>query len=216
MTQDPQVGPRPARRLTVRTWRDPRLLTGVALVVGATALGARLAVAQDDADRYWSVRADVRAGEPVSADDLVAQRAGLTGAAAERYLLVDAELPADLDDLVWAHDVEAGALVEESAWDGAGEGSGHLPLRIATGSLPSDLGRGDRVDVWVGPGPGDDPELPAEQVLSAVRVMDPGGDASALGTDLTRTVVVDLGEVDLTGTDVAALAARHVTIVRVP
>lgn len=216
MTDEPQVGPRAARRLTVRRWRDPRLVTGIVLVVGATALGARVAVAQDDADRYWSVGSDVRAGEPVRASDLVPQSAGLTGSTSQRYVLVDAELPADLTDLVWTRDVSAGALVDETAWGRADDGAGHLPLRVALGSFPGDLGAGDRIDVWVGPGPGDDPTAAAEQVLADVRVVDPGGGGSALGTDLTRTVLVDLGELQLSGADVAALAARHVTIVRLP
>lgn len=206
---------RPARRVVVRRWRDPRLLAGVVLVVGATALGARVVVEADDTIEYWAVSHDVRAGETVARDDLVATRVRLDGASADAYVRVDDELPGDLDALRWSDDLGAGSLVDRDAWATGGESRGHLPVSVQTGFLPADLRIGDLVDVWVGPGPGETADLPAARFASGLRVLD-AGETETLGASVTRTVVLDLGSETLRGEQVAAIAAGHVTLVRVP
>lgn len=206
---------RPARRVVVRRWRDPRLLAGVVLVVGATALGARVVAAADDTVQYWAVSDDVRAGEPVGRDDLVATRARLDGASAETYVRVDDELPDELDALRWSDDLGAGSLVTRDAWATGDASEGHLPVSVQTGFLPADLAAGDLVDVWVGPGPGEPADVPAVRFGSGLRVVD-AGQTESLGASVTRTVVLDLGSETLRGEQVAAIAAGHVTLVRVP
>jgi hypothetical protein len=89
-----------------------------------------------------------------------------------------------------------------------------LPLTIASGAAPADLSRGDRVDVWVGPGPGDDAGQDAERVLRDVRVVSSGGSGTVRGAP-SRTVVVDVPDAELTGSVVSTVAAGHVTMVRV-
>ncbi|MEH3034018.1 MAG: hypothetical protein PGN07_08245 [Aeromicrobium erythreum] len=86
-----------------------------------------------------------------------------------------------------------------------------LPLVVAPGAAPTDLVRGDRVDVWTGPGPGDDTGLPARRVLGGVPVVSVGR-----GSGGGRTVVVDVGRRPLAPAVVAAVGAGHVTLVRVP
>ncbi|MFT4300053.1 MAG: hypothetical protein QM597_10510 [Aeromicrobium sp.] len=201
--------------MSARRWRDPRLLAGVVLVVGAMVVGARLVAAADDTVSYWAVADDVRAGDPVSADDLVAVEARLSGAAAEAHLRSDAELPKRLDDLTWAGDFAAGTLVSEASWNGDAGSHGHLPISVQTGYFPNDLKAGDRVDVWVGPAPGEGTAEAAVVTVEDVRVIDPG-QVESLGASVTRTIVVDLGDTVLVGDQVAALAAGHVTVVRVP
>ena len=206
---------RPARRVVVRRWRDPRLLAGVVLVVGATALGARVVADADDTVEYWAVSGDVRAGEAVGPDDLVATRVRLGGDSADAYVRVDAELPGRLDTLRWTDDLRRGSLVDHEAWATGEESRGHLPVSVQTGFLPGDLGSGDVVDVWVGPGPGEPTDLPAVRLASGLRVLD-AGESETLGASVTRTVVLDLGSETLRGEQVAAIAAGHVTLVRVP
>jgi hypothetical protein len=89
-----------------------------------------------------------------------------------------------------------------------------LPLTITAGAAPSDLQRGDRVDVWVGPGPGDDATQKAARVLRDVRVVSSGGSAAVHGAS-SSTVLVDVSEADLSGSVVSTVAAGHVTMVRV-
>lgn len=206
---------RPARRVVVRRWRDPRLLAGVVLVVGATALGARVVVEADDTVTYWSVSSDVRAGDTVRRDDLVATQVRLDGASSDAYVRVDEELPGELGTLRWTDDLARGSLVSRDAWTAGGESRGHLPVSVQTGFLPADLSAGDAVDVWVGPGPGEPTDVPAARFASGLRVLD-AGESETLGASVTRTVVLDLGSETLRGEQVAAIASGHVTLVRVP
>ncbi|MCK5892671.1 hypothetical protein [Aeromicrobium sp.] len=206
---------RPARRVVVRRWRDPRLLAGVVLVVGATALGARIVVGADDTVEYWAVSDEVRAGDTVGPDDLMATRARLDGASGEAYVRVEEELPERLDALRWTVDLAPGALVGRDSWAAGDASRGHLPVSVQTGFLPPDLGAGDLVDVWVGPGPGEATDLPAVRQASGLRVLD-AGTSETLGASVTRTVVLDLGSQTLGGEQIAAIASGHVTLVRVP
>jgi hypothetical protein len=89
-----------------------------------------------------------------------------------------------------------------------------LPLTVTTGAAPSDLARGDRGDVWVGPGPGDDAGRQSERVLTGVRVVSSGASAAVRGAP-ARTVLVDVSDSDLSGSVVSTVAAGHVTMVRV-
>lgn len=202
-----------APRLRQQPWSDPRLVLGVVLVLGATLLGAYVVAAGDDTEPYWALGRDVAAGDPVERDDLVETRARVGDAAADSLLRTDEELPADLDALRWARAGRAGALVDRSALAQAGSvGATELPLSVTLGAAPDDLRSGERVDVWVGPSPQDgDPTLDAALVLTDVPVVDTG---SVRGAGGSRTVLVDVAGLDLDGEVVAALTARHVTIVR--
>ncbi|WP_156368051.1 hypothetical protein [Aeromicrobium sp. Leaf291] len=202
-----------AARVRQQPWSDPRLVLGVLLVLGATVLGAYVVAAGDDTEPYWALSRDVAAGDPVERSDLVESRARLGERAAGAFLRTDQELPADLASLRWARAGRGGALVERSAMarDGAG-GATELPLSVRLGAAPDDLRIGDRVDVWVGPSPEDGAEAgEAALALTDVPVVRNG---AVVGAGGTRTVLVDVAGLDLDGEIVAALTARHVTIVR--
>jgi hypothetical protein len=205
-----------AQRLRIRPWRDPRLLIGLLLVLGATILGARLAAASDDTVEYWTVSSDVAPGDPVSRDSLQATRVRLSSATQGNYLRTDEEFDAPLDELVWAHGVAAGSLVgKDSLVSRSSTTRSQLPLSVAEGAAPADLDRGDLVDVWVGPGPGDEPVGKARLVLESVRVIESGDEAAAASGSLAQTVLVDVDESQLRGSVVSTVAAGHVTLVRV-
>lgn len=205
-----------AQRLRIRPWRDPRLLIGLLLVLGATILGARLAAASDDTVEYWSVRSTVAPGDPVSRDALQATRVRLSSGSKGNYLRTDEEFAAPLDELVWAHGVSEGSLVDkDSLVPRSSTTRSQLPLSVADGAAPGDLDRGDLVDVWVGPGPGDEPTGKAKLVLESVRVIESGDDAAALNGSLAQTVLVDVDQSQLGGSVVSTVAAGHVTLVRV-
>ncbi|MGA9715144.1 MAG: hypothetical protein WBQ48_04875 [Aeromicrobium sp.] len=206
-----------ADRLHVRPWTDPRLLLGVLLVLGATALGARLVALNDNTTAYWSVVRDVRAGETLSSDQLVSSPVRLDGAAADRYLRVDENLPAAMADLQWDRDVSAGSLLDASALTRRdSQAVRQLPITVIEGASPDDLSRGDRVEVWVGPGTQDEAQSPSVRVLGPVRVLRSGADAEeSLGGSLARTLLVEVPVAALTGKVVTTVASGRVTIVRV-
>lgn len=206
-----------ARRISAPSWRDPRLLLGVLVVLISTIVGARAFAAQDDTARYWAARSDVTVGSEVDKDDFTAVSAHLSKDAESQYMRVEHELPADFDEMVWAHDVEAGALIDVGSLVLAEEKpAGELPLKVALGSAPADLRAGQRVDVWVGPGPGDPVEDGSKRVLSKVRVLSTGSADRTKSGSLDRTVLVAAGEGELNDKTLSAVSAGHVTLVRVP
>ena len=202
-------------RLEHQPWRDPRLILGALLVLVSTVLGAAAVAAAGSSTGYWAVRSEVRAGDPVKRSDLVRAEAHLPDDAARHLITADEALPARLDDLVWARDVGDGALVSRAALAHRHSADvTELPLTVVSGAAPSDLRRGDRVDVWVGPGPGDDATQKSVRVLQDVRVVSSGG--SVAGQDgLSRTVLVDVSQAELSGSVVSTVAAGHVTMVRI-
>ncbi len=203
-------------RLTRPAWSDPRLVLGVLLVLGSTVLGATVVAASGSTSGYWAVRDDVKQGDPVQRGDLVRADAQVSGDAADLLMPVDEPLPERLGSLVWSRDLRGGALVDRAAL--ASEATEHvaeLPLSVTAGAAPADLKRGDRVDVWVGPGPGDDAGITSARALRNVRVVSTGGSASSLEGAATRTVLVDVSGVELDGDVVSTISSAHVTIVRV-
>lgn len=211
----PRSRPRGTPRLEHRAWRDPRLVLGVLLVLVSTVLGAAAVAAGSSTTGYWALRSEVRAGDPVKSADLVKAEAHLPNAAARHLMRTDEPLPARLDELVWARDVGDGALVSRATLASRRAGGvTELPLTVTSGAAPTDLGRGDRVDIWVGPGPGDDAGEKSVRVLGDVRVVSSGGSASVRGAP-SRTVLVDVSDAELSGSVVSTVAAGHVTMVRV-
>lgn len=212
----PQKSGKAATRLRLQPWKDPRLLIGVLLVLGATVLGARLTTSDSEGVEYWSVRGHVTAGDRVQQDDLEPARVTLTGSADANYVRTSEEFMAPFDELVWAHDIAPGTLVVKEAVVAAGaRHRGELPLNVAVGSSPPDLARGDVVDVWVGPGPGDETAGKAERVLESVRVLRAGGSGASTDGGLAETVLVDVNRRELDESVVGPLASGHVTLVRV-
>lgn len=206
-----------AQRIAVHPWRDPRLLLGIMLVLLSTVVGAKLFAAQDDTVAYWSVRASVAAGDEVQRGDLVSTRVRLGSSTRESYLQVIDQFPARIDDLVWARDLSAGSLLDDSALVVDGEqAAGELPLNVASGSYPTDLRSGENVDVWVGPGPGEPSEDKSARVLHSARVLSAGGDSAGVGGSLARTILVGVGDGALADNTLSAISAGHVTLVRVP
>jgi hypothetical protein len=187
---------------------------GALLVLGATVGGARLVASQDDTVAYWAVADDVRAAGSVSAAQLEPVRARLEGVSDQHYLRADE--PPPVDGRVWARDLPAGTLVDASALTAVASDDGHeLPLKVEEGAFPADLSDGDRVDVWAGPAPGQGAAEEAERVLTGARVVSAGAADPALG-QTARTVVVAVESDQVQAQVVAAVSARHVTLVRVP
>jgi len=178
-------------------------------------MGARVVAAHDDTVEYWALNATVQQGDSVKRNVLVPTRIRLSSSVADSYLRTNEELPAALDQLRWARSGGPGTLVERTAMVQKGAtGLNQLPLSVAAGAAPSDLERGDLVDVWVGPGPGDELSGKTERVLEAVRIVQAGDDSGSLGGALAQTVLVEVPKLGLSAATVGTVAAGHVTLVR--
>lgn len=205
----------PAQRLARPSWRDPRLALGAAIVAVSVLLGAQLLAGADDTVPVWSADRDLAAGTEVTSDLL--RRAEVRFDSAElagRYLPADAPVPSGL---VVARDVAAGELVPRTALGEAEvDEVAELPISVAADAVPTGLGPGALVDVWVTPTPATEDAGRAVRVLESVPVVAAPRNDSALGPSSTRQVVVGVpGEDEETlARALARLAAGTAVLVR--
>ena len=204
----------PARRPRAR--RDLRLAAGVALVLVAMVLGARLVSSAGDRTPVWSLRVPLAAGTALQADDLVAVEVGGDAATLAAYV------PAS-DDVTGrrtTRDLAAGELLATAAL--AAPGSATADRRLVTVAVdplhaPPGLARGERVDVYVTPkdgaSVGSTVSVLPTLALAGVLVADPGS-ADASGASSQVGVVLDVAAKDADRA-VAAARAGDVDLVRV-
>lgn len=210
VTKDLGTSGTPAARSVTSPWRDTRLWIGVVLVAGSIALGARIFAGADDMTRVWAARVDLQPGVPVSPEDLVAQSVRLDGAAAERYLPVDAPLP-DGDQLLRA--VGEGELLPAAALGPPDTGVVAVPVSVPAGAVPPSVAAGSLVDVWVTSG---DRGEEASPVLDDVVVLEAPAVDELLGAGGERQVVVGVpaGDGGGVGKVLAATRDGRVSITR--
>ncbi|WP_370615876.1 hypothetical protein [Mumia sp. Pv 4-285] len=209
-----------ARRLQRPRWTHPRAAAGAALVAVSMLLGGVLVANVARTTEVWAVRADVRAGEPVRAEQLERVDVRLADGALAAY--VSERDPAALARRVsgsrWAHDLSAGALVPVAALTTAADASGvEVPLQVPGTAMPADLAAGHRVDVWVAPEPGGRGDAAAaRRVIEDVGVVAVHGDSGAFGEGTLRSVVVlvDDARAAVLPTALAALSDGRTTLVR--
>jgi hypothetical protein len=99
--------------------------------------------------------------------------------AADRYLAAADALPADSS---LARDVGGGELLPRDALTrGAADQLVEVPLAVEAAGIPSSMGIGSRVDVWVAPSDGVRPAAGTEavRVLTNVAVLADGSSAAA-------------------------------------
>lgn len=203
----------PARRHRGR--RDLRLAAGVALVLVAMVIGARLMSSAGDRTAVWSLRVPLAAGTALTSDDLVAVQVGGDPATLAAYVPAsDAVTGQRL-----ARDLAAGELLPVSAVVPSSASAGDRRLvTVAVDPLhaPPGLARGERVDVYVTPKDGASvgsvSVLPT-LVLAGALVSDPGT-ADASGASAQVGVVLDVAAKDADRA-VAAARAGDVDLVRV-
>ncbi len=135
-----------ARRLRAPSWRDPRLVLGVVLVLGSVVVGARTVQAAGATTGVWALATPVGAGTALTGAQLRVVQVSVDEATASAYLPAD-EPPAA--GWVVLRGLAAGELLPRSAVAGAGdlaERAVSLPLE---GALPDGVRAGALADVWV-------------------------------------------------------------------
>lgn len=134
-----------ATRLQRPSWRDTRLLVGLAIVLLATTLGAKVIAAADDRVPVYAATQLLRPGDELGPDNLAVVQVQL-GAGAGRYLLASGAAPTGRYVL---REVAAGELVPESAV-GERDAVGVQPVTVRVDSLVATaLVAGSVVDVYV-------------------------------------------------------------------
>ena len=140
----------------------------------------------DDTVAVWTARTALARGQELTAADVVPVRLRFAEEAdADRYVAASDDLP---DGLLLARDVGAGELLPRAALGGdATEALVEVPLSVGPAGIPSSVGVGSHVDVWVAPsagggtggGTGGGRTADAVRVLTDVAVVDDGSTAAA-------------------------------------
>lgn len=185
-----------------RSWLDPRLLIGIALVIASLA-GVWLVVQQSSqTSTAWAAARTLLPGETIESGDVAQVDVRMTEAS-DRYLAGSA----DPVGLVVAATVGDGELVPLRAV-GAAEGSGRAAVVVPVeGALATGVRPGAHVDVWTA-APGDEGyEQPSVLVADAivVGVVEDEGILRSQATQL-ELLVPEHGTAAL----IAAIADEHV------
>jgi len=136
-----------AKRLQRPSWRDPRLLVGLVLVLLGTAVGARVVASADDTVPMYAASTTIRPGDHLTNDNLRRVDVQL-GDQASRYLSARSVVP---DDSYALRDIPEGELVPASAVGSRGT----VAVQPVTVEVDANSARGlpanAVVDVWVSP-----------------------------------------------------------------
>jgi hypothetical protein len=133
-----------APRLRRPSWRDPRLLIGLVLLLTSVALGARVVAQADHTEPVYAARATLPSGTALTADVLEVVRLRLTGTSAG-YL--DARRPIPRGRVL-IRTVRAGEIVPLASIATADELLSRPVAIPVDGSPPAELAAGGLVDVW--------------------------------------------------------------------
>lgn len=142
-------GPRAATaaRLRAPSWRDPRLVVGLLLVLTSVLLGARVVAAASSTTGVWVAARTLVPGEAVTPEDLRRVDVHVDGGAGA-YLPAGAPLA---DGAVVLREVVAGDLVPRSSLGSTADLTTRPVGLPVSGPVPSGLVAGALVDVWVVP-----------------------------------------------------------------
>jgi hypothetical protein len=205
-----------ARRVGRPRWFDPRLVAGVALVLAATLLGARLVSAAGHTTLVWAAATNLAPGEPLSAAELTPVRANL-GAEAAHYLNAGRPVPSGYQ---LTRAVAAGELLPYSALTRTVDAAPTrvVALAVAVGHFDPGLAAGDQVDIYQTPRSADGaaPAGASRLVLANATVSGRTSGAAGFGSvtsDVTVLVVVPVADVPAV---VAAAEAGGIDLVDVP
>lgn len=167
------------------SWRDPRLLIGLLLVLASVAAVTALVGTADRTTDVYVLRTEIPVGGEVTGDDLsvVAVRLGELESA---YLQADEGIP---EAAVAMSVLREGELVPRSAL-GRADALDRKPIGLTIDDpLPAGTVTGSRVDVWVAfEGEGGSVEPPT-QLLEAAEISELTVSESALGGGNGSTLV---------------------------
>lgn len=185
----------PAVRVPRRSWRDPRLLIGIAIIAVSVLTGARLVGSADDTVPVWALATDVAPGAVLQAGDVEQKRVRFPGVdVAARYVAATDPLP---DGAVAHHALKAGELLPRSALGASDDSSlAEVPLAVPADAVPATLRVGASVDVWVTPARGAVEAARATRVFEEVRVVALPEAAAALGPSTSRQVIIGVPSAD--------------------
>jgi hypothetical protein len=137
--------PATAARLKRPSWKDPRLLVGVLLVLVSVAGVVFLVGSADRATEVYAAKDGIDVGEPLTEANVVRAKVRL-GETEQHYITAESGLP---EGLVAVQRIGKDQLVPRGSL-GEADALDRKPVAITVeGTLPSQAVAGARVDVWV-------------------------------------------------------------------
>jgi len=195
-----------AGRMRRPSWRDPRLLVGLALIAVAVVAVAMIVQRADTTEPFYAAARDLAPGTVLSERDLVVAKVRVSGG--EYVRSADAVVGKVLDRTVGEGElVPASALVAPDAFD-----SRSIAV-VSAMPLADGVGVGSRVDVWVTVQTDSGPQ--SRLVGADLAVTDVREAKSALGSSGGQTVYIAVPTSEVaavlnavsSGGDVAIVAA---------
>ena len=198
----------PAARLVRPRWLDPRLVTGLLLVLGSVVVGTKVIAAADDTVPVLVAATDLAPGQSLTATMVETRQVGLA-AGLDLYHTGDVG-----DGYVVVRPVSAGELQPRSSVAVAADTDAlrYVTVAVPVAEVPVGLGPAAVVDVWRAPAEQAE-DRSADRLLADVSVtaVDAGGGGLAGSGGVVRiTLAVAAG----TGTDVDEAVAGLVAAAR--
>jgi hypothetical protein len=173
-------------RLKKPSWKDPKLLVGILLVLASVAGVVSLVGAADQTAEAYTAREAIAVGEKLTVDKLNRVKVRL-GDVEHHYLTPATGVP---DGLVAAQRIGKDQLVPRGSL-GQPDGQGRKPVAVTVEeALPAQAVAGSRVDVWVALPDARNGFSPPSLLLPGAEIAQVTPGSTALGSARSTVVMV--------------------------
>ncbi|MCC3274013.1 hypothetical protein MUK71_11660 [Arthrobacter zhangbolii] len=201
-----------AARLRRPSWRDPRLLLGILLVLGSVTAVVTLVQQADETTDVYAVHRDIAPGAPIRAEDLrpVPVRLGNAG---DLYLPAAEGVP---ENAVAGAVLREGELVARSALT-TPDSLDRKPVGLRVEDpLPARTEAGSRVDIWAAAPNGRNGFDEPRQLIEAAEISELSVTESALGANRNTELLILVEDADLPMLLAALSNEAKITVVHNP
>jgi len=175
-----------AARLKRPSWKDPRLLVGVLMVLASMAGVIFLIGSADRTTEVYAAREGIAVGERLTQENVVAAKVRL-GDTEQHYITVEAGLP---QDVVATQRIGKDQLVPRASL-GAVDQLNRKPVALnVEQTLPSQAVAGARVDVWVAQPDAKNGFSEPKLILPGAEIAEVANGSTALGSSKTTVLMV--------------------------
>ncbi len=175
-----------AARLRRPSWRDPRLLTGLLLVLVSVAGVVFLVNSADRTTEVYAARDGIGVGEALTADNVVRAKVRL-GESEQHYIPVESGLP---EGVVAVQRIAKDQLVPRASL-GEVDQLDRKPVALTIDeTLPSQAVEGARLDVWVAQPDAKNGYSEPKLLLPGAEIAEVTAGSTALGSTKTTVLMV--------------------------
>jgi hypothetical protein len=175
-----------AARLKRPSWRDPRLLMGILLVLVSVAGVVFLVNSADRTTEVYAARDGIGVGEALTAENVVRAKVRL-GETEQHYIPVESGLP---EGVVAVQRIAKDQLVPRASL-GEVDQLDRKPVALTIDeTLPSQAVEGARVDVWVAQPDAKNGYSEPKLLLSGAEIAEVTAGSTALGSTKTTVLMV--------------------------